>query len=84
MRCSAPVERRVTAGGEFAAAGLTPKVGNAVMAVETVTDERVDPCIRNQAIPTVGIEARVAFGADELPSAAEVFDLVPRRRWRIG
>jgi hypothetical protein len=54
------------------------------MAVDTVTDERVDPRLCNQAIPTVGIEARVAFGAEELPPAAEVFDLVPRRRWRIG
>jgi hypothetical protein len=50
------------AGGEFATAGLTPKIGNAIFAVETVTDERVDPCLRNQAISTVGIEARVAFG----------------------
>ncbi len=84
MRCSAPGECRVTAGGEFAATGLTPKVGNAVMAVEAVTDERMEPRICNQAIRAFGIEARVALGGDGFPSSARTLDRRPRWWWRIG
>jgi hypothetical protein len=76
------IEGRVAAHREFAAAGLTHQVLDPVAPVSAVAHERMHTSVRNRAVSTLGIAARVTGGVDGLLAAARAFDHWPSwRRW---
>ena len=78
------VKDGITPDREFAVASLTAQIGNVVVAVDPVPNQRVHARIGNQAVGAFGIEARVAFGVDRLLATARTLDFIPRWRRGIG